>query len=82
MTVYLTIYIFTLIGQLFFRDDYQFMLSIPRENAPSVSWLRHDYPHLSSRERPYECTIYPGDLLYFPVRATPLPPSRPGPSTL
>ena len=37
-----------------------------RENATSVSWLRHDYPQLTASERPYECTIGPGDLLYFP----------------
>ena len=37
-----------------------------RENATSVSWLRHDYPRLSRHERPLECRIWPGDLLYFP----------------
>ena len=37
-----------------------------RENATSVSWLLNDYPQLSWRERPYECHIGPGDLLYFP----------------
>lgn len=37
-----------------------------RENATSVSWLKHDYPNLASSERPLECTIVPGDLLYFP----------------
>ena len=37
-----------------------------RENATSVSWLREDYPQLSAAERPRECTIRPGDLLYFP----------------
>ena len=37
-----------------------------RENATSVSWLRHDYPALKTSERPRECYIGPGDLLYFP----------------
>ena len=37
-----------------------------RENATSVAWLRHDYPLLHESERPYECVIGPGDLLYFP----------------
>ena len=37
-----------------------------RANATSVSWLKHDYPLLTPRERPFECTIWPGDLLYFP----------------
>ena len=37
-----------------------------RENATSVSWLREDYPRLSAAERPRECVIRPGDLLYFP----------------
>jgi hypothetical protein len=37
-----------------------------RENATSVSWLRQDYPLLSRSERPLECLIGPGDLLYFP----------------
>ena len=37
-----------------------------RENATSVSWLRHDYPQLGAHERPHECLIGPGDLLYFP----------------
>ena len=37
-----------------------------RENATSVSWLKHDYPRLAPHERPRDCTIHPGDLLYFP----------------
>ena len=37
-----------------------------RANATSVSWLKHDYPLLRPSERPLECTIWPGDLLYFP----------------
>jgi len=37
-----------------------------RENATSVSWLQHDYPQLRPSERPLECVIGPGDLLYFP----------------
>ena len=37
-----------------------------RANATSVSWLKHDYPLLTPSERPFECTIWPGDLLYFP----------------
>lgn len=37
-----------------------------RENATSASWLRHDYPRLPRSERPQECVVGPGDLLYFP----------------
>ena len=37
-----------------------------RENATSVSWLRHDLPALKASEQPRECVIFPGDLLYFP----------------
>ena len=36
------------------------------ENATSTSWLREEYPRLSRSERPHECVIHPGDLLYFP----------------
>ena len=37
-----------------------------RENATSATWLRRDYPVLRPDERPLECLIRPGDLLYFP----------------
>ena len=37
-----------------------------RANATSVSWVRVEKPLLRSGEMPIECTIYPGDLLYFP----------------
>ena len=37
-----------------------------RENATSASWVAHDLPRLPPAERPDECTIGPGDLLYFP----------------
>ena len=37
-----------------------------RANATSASWLLHDYPKLADGERPMECLIGPGDLLYFP----------------
>ena len=35
-------------------------------NATSTQWLERVYPNLTRRERPYDCTIEPGDLLYFP----------------
>ena len=35
-------------------------------NATSTQWLERVYPKLTRRERPYDCTIEPGDLLYFP----------------
>ena len=36
------------------------------ENATSVSWLSQKYPLLAANELPFDCTILPGDLLYFP----------------
>jgi hypothetical protein len=38
-----------------------------QENATSVSWLRNELPALLRSEWPHECTIGPGDLLYFPT---------------
>ena len=35
-------------------------------NATSTQWLERVYPNLTRPERPYECVIGPGDLLYFP----------------
>ena len=35
-------------------------------NATSTQWLERVSPKLTRRERPYDCTIEPGDLLYFP----------------
>ena len=35
-------------------------------NATSTQWLERVYPNLTRQERPYDCTIEPGDLLYFP----------------
>jgi len=37
-----------------------------RENATAVRWLYSDYYALTPAERPLECLIGPGDLLYFP----------------
>lgn len=36
-------------------------------NATSISWLRNVYPRLHARDRPQDCIIWPGDLLYFPT---------------
>jgi len=35
-------------------------------NATSLSWIRATLPRLPKRLAPLECTIYPGDLVYFP----------------
>ncbi|XP_013395910.1 jmjC domain-containing protein 8 [Lingula anatina] len=47
----------------------------PPEQKPSfdpdqttLHWLVNNYPHLSENEKPLECTIGPGDLIYFPDR--------------
>ena len=36
-------------------------------NATSTQWLERVYPNLTRAERPHDCTIEPGDLLYFPA---------------
>mmetsp|Transcript_27449 Transcript_27449/g.35987 ORF Transcript_27449/g.35987 Transcript_27449/m.35987 type:complete len:278 (-) Transcript_27449:317-1150(-) len=35
-------------------------------DATQVSWLNEVYPHLPENQRPLECTLYPGEALYFP----------------
>lgn len=37
-------------------------------NKTTLSWLLDTYPFLPPWERPIECTIYPGEVLYFPDR--------------
>ncbi|XP_037113376.1 jmjC domain-containing protein 8 isoform X1 [Syngnathus acus] len=37
-------------------------------NISTLSWLRNIYPHLTPRQAPLECTIRPGQVLYFPDR--------------
>ncbi|NXA37507.1 JMJD8 protein, partial [Eudromia elegans] len=37
-------------------------------NETTLAWLRHTYPKLPPEERPLECTIRPGEVLYFPDR--------------
>ncbi|XP_067317165.1 jmjC domain-containing protein 8 isoform X2 [Anolis sagrei] len=37
-------------------------------NRTTLSWLLDTYPFLPSWERPMECTIHPGEVLYFPDR--------------
>ncbi|KAM9745018.1 LOW QUALITY PROTEIN: jmjC domain-containing protein 8 [Menidia menidia] len=37
-------------------------------NRTTLSWLRETYPHLPGPEAPMECTIRPGEVLYFPDR--------------
>uniref|UniRef100_A0A8D2L4N6 Jumonji domain containing 8 n=1 Tax=Varanus komodoensis TaxID=61221 RepID=A0A8D2L4N6_VARKO len=37
-------------------------------NRTTLSWLLHTYPLLPPWERPVECTIHPGEVLYFPDR--------------
>jgi len=32
----------------------------------TLHWLIEDYPTLSGPEMPYECTLYPGEAIYFP----------------
>jgi Cupin-like domain len=36
-------------------------------NATALQWLEQVYPTLSEAERPLECTIVPGEVLYFPA---------------
>lgn len=37
-------------------------------NRSTLSWLLDIYPNLSEEERPMQCTIHPGEVLYFPDR--------------
>lgn len=37
-------------------------------NKTTLSWLTEKYPLLPEHERPIECTIRPGEVLYFPDR--------------
>uniref|UniRef100_A0A8C6ZN21 Jumonji domain containing 8 n=1 Tax=Nothoprocta perdicaria TaxID=30464 RepID=A0A8C6ZN21_NOTPE len=37
-------------------------------NETTLAWLRDTYPSLPPEERPLECTIRPGEVLYFPDR--------------
>ncbi|KAM8825429.1 jmjC domain-containing protein 8 [Synchiropus picturatus] len=37
-------------------------------NSTTLSWLMHTYPQLPVEHAPLECTIRPGEVLYFPDR--------------
>uniref|UniRef100_A0A8B9G5A0 Jumonji domain containing 8 n=1 Tax=Amazona collaria TaxID=241587 RepID=A0A8B9G5A0_9PSIT len=37
-------------------------------NETTLAWLHHTYPTLPPAERPLECTLRPGEVLYFPAR--------------
>ncbi|XP_031698307.1 jmjC domain-containing protein 8, partial [Anarrhichthys ocellatus] len=37
-------------------------------NRTTLSWVTETYPHLPEEEAPLECTISPGEVLYFPDR--------------
>nr|XP_048722189.1 jmjC domain-containing protein 8 isoform X2 [Caretta caretta] len=37
-------------------------------NKTTLSWLLDTYPFLPPEDRPVECTIHPGEVLYFPDR--------------
>ncbi|XP_065706878.2 jmjC domain-containing protein 8 isoform X2 [Patagioenas fasciata] len=37
-------------------------------NETTLAWLHHTYPALPLAERPLECTLRPGEVLYFPDR--------------
>lgn len=37
-------------------------------NYTSLSWVSRSYPNLPLHQRPLECTIRPGEVLYFPDR--------------
>lgn len=37
-------------------------------NISTLSWVTHTYPSLPLEEAPLECTIHPGEVLYFPDR--------------
>ncbi|XP_067912440.1 jmjC domain-containing protein 8 isoform X6 [Heterodontus francisci] len=37
-------------------------------NRTTLSWMFDMYPYLSEMDKPMECTIHPGEVLYFPDR--------------
>ncbi|NWS35425.1 JMJD8 protein, partial [Polioptila caerulea] len=37
-------------------------------NETTLAWLQHTYPTLAPAQRPLECTLRPGEVLYFPDR--------------
>ncbi|XP_039587709.1 jmjC domain-containing protein 8 isoform X2 [Passer montanus] len=37
-------------------------------NESTLAWLQHTYPALPPAQRPLECTLRPGEVLYFPDR--------------
>ncbi|KAB5517633.1 hypothetical protein PHYPO_G00169420 [Pangasianodon hypophthalmus] len=37
-------------------------------NHTTLSWITHSYPNLEEHNTPLECTIRPGEVLYFPDR--------------
>ncbi|XP_061606072.1 jmjC domain-containing protein 8 isoform X5 [Phyllopteryx taeniolatus] len=37
-------------------------------NASTLAWLRDVYPRLPPRQAPLQCTVRPGQVLYFPTR--------------
>ncbi|NXT49579.1 JMJD8 protein, partial [Pluvianellus socialis] len=37
-------------------------------NETTLTWLHRTYPALTPAQRPLECTIRPGEVLYFPDR--------------
>ncbi|NXR14632.1 JMJD8 protein, partial [Semnornis frantzii] len=37
-------------------------------NETTLAWLHHTYPMLPQAQRPLECTLRPGEVLYFPHR--------------
>ncbi|XP_032929898.1 jmjC domain-containing protein 8 isoform X1 [Catharus ustulatus] len=37
-------------------------------NETTLAWLQHTYPTLPPAQRPLECTLHPGEVLYFPDR--------------
>ncbi|XP_066053866.1 jmjC domain-containing protein 8 isoform X2 [Chamaea fasciata] len=37
-------------------------------NETTLAWLQHTYPTLPPAQRPLECTLRPGEVLYFPDR--------------
>ncbi|NXQ87963.1 JMJD8 protein, partial [Nyctibius grandis] len=37
-------------------------------NETTLAWLHRTYPALPPAERPLECTLRPGEVLYFPDR--------------
>ncbi|XP_035696024.1 jmjC domain-containing protein 8-like [Branchiostoma floridae] len=37
-------------------------------NRTTLQWVMEKYPQLEESEKPYECTIGPGEIIYFPDR--------------